>query len=97
MPYTTTPTELQRNYRKVFKRAKKIKDAIVILSNNNPEAVYIDYETYIKKMVTQKLVSDQNEKEKLLALAGTMSHQETSQLVKDVDEMFEQIDENDWK
>lgn len=46
MPHTTTATELQRNYKKVVKRAKALKEPIVVLSNNKPEGVYMDYEVF---------------------------------------------------
>ena len=97
MPYTTTATEIQRNYRKVAKRAKQVKNAVIVLSNNAPEGVYMDYNTYVRKLVSSNIISNNDEKQKLLALAGTMSAEEADKLNKDMDEMFEKIDEEDWK
>jgi len=46
MPATTTATELQRNYKRVVQRAKKIKKPLTVLSNNMPELVIVDYEAF---------------------------------------------------
>ncbi len=46
MPNTTTVTQLQRNYKKVTQRAKALREPLIILSNNNPDGVYLDYETF---------------------------------------------------
>lgn len=97
MPITTTATELQRNYRKVVDKAKKAKDAIVVMSNNTPEAVYIDYETYVSKFVANELYSRKKAKEDLLSLAGTMSSKEVDKLNNDIDEMNEIVFSEDWQ
>ena len=87
MPYFTTATELQRNYKKVVKRAKKIKKPITVLSNNKPELVVMDYDVF----------GLESTKEDLLSLAGTMSEKEADELNKIMDETFETIDEDLWK
>ena len=89
MPYTTTATELQRNYKKVAKRARQLKDAVIVLSNNSPEGVYMDYDTYVKKLMLKNEISGISEKEKLLAMAGTMTGGEVEKLNKDIDEANE--------
>ena len=97
MPYITTATELQRNYKKVAQRARKVKDVVVVLSNNAPEGVYIDYNTFLAMMSKHKNVDDSIEKRKLLSLAGSMDGGETDKLNKDMDEMFERIDKEVWE
>ena len=92
MPVYTTTTEIQRNFKLVQKKAKKAKDGVVVLSNNNPIGVYTEYQNYLNN--TQ---SNTSAKDDLLALAGTMSAEEADKLNKDMDEMFEKIDEEDWK
>lgn len=103
MPITTTPTELQRNYRNVVKKAKKAKDAVIVLSNNIPEAVYMDYETYVKKLLNvgeidkAKTVGFATANDELLSLSGSMSDEEADKLISDIDEMFEKVDKDEWK
>ena len=82
MPCYTTATELQRNYKKVVKKAKKAKDGVVVLSNNTPVGVYMDYQTYISKM----------EKRGLDAVFGKWTNEEAEEFNKRVDEMCEKID-----
>ena len=91
-PVYTTPTEIQRNFRSVVKKAKKAKDGVVVLSNNHPIGVYSDYQNYLMT-VDMKAKA----KKDLLSLAGTMSAIEVDKLNKDMDEIFERIDNEDWK
>jgi len=103
MPVTTTPTELQRNYRNVVKKAKKAKDAIVVLSNNVPEAIYMDYDTYVEKFLKIKEINEAktvgftSANNELLSLAGSINNEEARKLISDIDEMFETVDEDEWK
>ena len=39
-------SDIQRNYRKVFDRAKKTKEPILVLRNNKPWVVIIDFKTF---------------------------------------------------
>ena len=43
MPNTVSVSDIQKNYRKVFDRAKKTKEPIIVLSNNKPDVAIIDY------------------------------------------------------
>lgn len=97
MPYTTTATELQRNYKKVVKKAKLVKDAVIVLSNNSPEGVYMDYSTYLSKFTAINKKLEIDEKEKLLSLAGTMSSEDANELDNAIDIINERIDPEDWK
>lgn len=92
MPIYTTTTEMQRNFKAVIKKAKKAKDGVVVLSNNNPIGVYTAYENHlITETIKRKAKAD------LLSLAGLMSAIEVDKLNNDMDEMFEKVDENEWK
>lgn len=92
MPVYTTTTEMQRNFKLVQKKAKKAKDGVVVLSNNNPIGIYTEYQNYLNN--TQ---SNTSAKYDLLALAGTMSAEEATKLNKDIDEMNEIVYAEDWK
>ena len=89
MPVYTTTTEIQRNFKNVVKKAKKAKNGVVVLSNNKPIGIYSEYPSgnFDKKSAMRDLLS----------LAGTVSRAEADRLNKDMDEMFEKIDEEDWK
>lgn len=97
MPYITTATELQRNYKKVAKKAKEIRDVVVVLSNNHPEGVYMDYNTFVDKYVSGEISERQNKKSGLLSLVGSMTEKEVLELNKSIDEMCENIDPEMWK
>jgi len=97
IPYTTTATQLQRNYKKVVKKAKLVKDAIIVFSNSVPEGVYMDYDTYKRKLMSSNIATDGDKENKLLALAGTWTKQEADEFNRVVDEMNERIDPEDWK
>ncbi|MBI2268029.1 MAG: type II toxin-antitoxin system Phd/YefM family antitoxin [Candidatus Blackburnbacteria bacterium] len=42
-PKTTSAREIQRNYRKIFDRVKKTKEPVVVMRNNKPEVVIVNY------------------------------------------------------
>lgn len=44
MPKTVSVSDIQKNYRKVFDRAKKTKEPVIVLSNNKPDVAIIGYE-----------------------------------------------------
>jgi len=92
MPVYTTTTEIQRNFKLVQKKAKKAKDGVVVLSNNNPIGVYTEYQNYLNN--TQ---SNSSANADLLSLVGAMSNEEVVKLNKDIDDMFEKVDEEEWK
>lgn len=41
-PKTTTPREIQRNYKKVFEDVKKSKETVFVMKNNRPEVAIVD-------------------------------------------------------
>lgn len=92
MPYFTTATELQRNYKKVVRKAKKLKKPIAVLSNSKPELVLVDYDVF---GLSNAPVGD--DKEDLLSLSGSLSEKEADKLIKDTDEMFEIVNPEDWR
>lgn len=59
-PSTVSAREIQRHYKKVFAKVKKVKRPIVVMANNTPQAAIIsldmleDYTTYVleKKLFT---------------------------------------------
>ncbi|OGM20400.1 hypothetical protein A2714_01640 [Candidatus Woesebacteria bacterium RIFCSPHIGHO2_01_FULL_38_9] len=96
MPATTTATELQRNYKKVAKKAKKLKKPLVILSNNKPEGVYIDYETY--KREYKNLTSTKKTKRADFSdLSGVWTKKEADEFDRIIEDAFEKVDSEDWK
>ncbi len=44
MPNTVSVSDIQKNYRKVFDRAKRTKEPVIVLSNNKPDVAIIDYD-----------------------------------------------------
>jgi uncharacterized protein involved in high-affinity Fe2+ transport len=103
LPYTTTATELQRNYRKVVKKAKRLKQPMIVLSKNKPEGVYIDFGTFATnyKKVGDKskphYSSKVDKKTGVDAIFGTWTKEEAERFNKVVDEMFEQIEPDMWR
>ena len=92
MPVYTTTTEIQRNFKNVIKKAKKAKDGVIVLSNNNPIGVYTAYENHLMSSTIKKKA-----KADLMSLSGTMSRDEANELNRVIDEMNERIDPEDWK
>lgn len=45
MPNTVSVSDIQKNYRRVFDRAKKTKEPVIVLSNNKPDVVIMDIES----------------------------------------------------
>ena len=45
MPKTVSVSDIQKNYRKIFNTAKRSKEPVIVLSNNKPDVVIIDYES----------------------------------------------------
>ncbi len=45
MPNTVSVSDIQKDYRKIFDRARRTKEPIVILSNNKPDVVIMDVES----------------------------------------------------
>lgn len=93
MPNTTTVTQLQRNYKKVAQRAKALREPLIILSNNSPDGVYLDYETF-KNMITP-LVPRKRES-KLADLSGIWTQKEAENFNSVINSSFEKIDSEEW-
>lgn len=43
MPNTVSVSDIQKNYRKVFDRAKRTKEPVIVLFNNKPDVAIIGY------------------------------------------------------
>jgi len=93
MPETTTSTEIQRNFKKVAARAKKLKKPLVVLSNNKPEFIIMDHDSFGRQYsaVSKKAKSDYSE------FLGRWTKKEADEFDKNIEEMFEQIDWEMWK
>lgn len=91
MPHTTTATELQRNFKSVNKRAKKTKVPLIVLSNNKPEGVYMDYKLFISRQKNMSKINSSN-KSNLDQFFGLWTKEEEEEFNKVIDETCEQID-----
>jgi len=96
MPHTTTATQLQRNYKKVAKMAKKVKAPIVVLSNNKPEGVYIDYATFSNNA---SIVNQDKNKSKggIETVFGSWTDEEADEFDRIINDAFERVNPDDWK
>ena len=54
MPYTTTATEIQRHFKRVIKRVKKLKEPVAVLSKNKPSVVLMDYNKFNQMQASKK-------------------------------------------
>ena len=45
MPKTVSVSDIQKNYRKIFDKAKRTKEPVIVLSNNKPDVAIIDYDS----------------------------------------------------
>ena len=106
MPNTTTATELQRNFKKVSNKAKKLKQPVVVLSNNKPEGVFMDYEVYKRIILTAKsgLLSGSNKyirKGKKGSgfdkLFGAWSKEAADEFDRVIEDAFEKVNPEEWK
>ena len=95
MPATTTATELQRNYKRVVQRAKKIKKPLTVLSNNRPELIVIDYKAFRKNY--RKVKKFPKKKSDFSEFLGVMSIDEADRINKVIEEECERIFPEDWK
>lgn len=96
MPHTTTATELQRNYQKIAKRAKRLSEPIVVLSNNKPKGIYMDFESF-KNWQKKQNWNREKGKGSFKDLFGIWTKQEAEEFNKRIDAAFENIDEESWK
>lgn len=95
MPQTTTATDLQRNYKQVMSRLKKTKEPIIILSNNKPNSVIIDYNIFLER---EKRFNTQRKPVSLglKKYEGLWTKKETDKFNHEISEMFESIDDEVW-
>lgn len=95
MPQLTTATEVQRNFKKVSKRAKSINDPLIVLSNNKPDLIVADYRWYVHVM--KLLTQPQRKKMGVDAIVGIWTKKEADEFDKNIEEAFEKIHPDDWK
>jgi len=96
MPETTTSTEIQRNFKKVAARAKKLKKPLVVLSNNKPEFIIMDHDSFGREYGVSPRKSKKG-KTGIDAVFGTWTRKETDKFNKSIEEMCEQIDWEMWQ
>lgn len=96
MPHTTTATQVQRNYKKVSRKAKKLKEPITVLSNNKPDLVVMDYKVY-ENLKKRDLTRSRRTRSDLNKFFGLWSKEEADRFDKIIEEEFEQIDPEDRK
>ena len=60
MPKTVSVSDIQKDYRKIFDSAKKTKEPVIVLSNNKPDVVIIDYNSLedLRKIAYEAEVAD---------------------------------------
>lgn len=60
MPNIVSVSDIQKNYRKVFDRAKRTKEPVIVLSNNKPDVAIIDYDEFetLRKVAYDAEVKD---------------------------------------
>jgi tricorn protease-like protein len=96
MPDTTTSTEIQRNFKKVAARAKKLKKPLVVLSNNKPEFIIMDHDSFGRTYgVSPK--GKKHKKTDFSKYAGTWTKEEATEFDAFIEKSFEQIDWEMWK
>ena len=97
MPHTTTATQLQRDFKGVVKRARKTQEPVVVLSNNKPEGIYMDYGAFLdryKKRVPAKKTSQKSDFSEFL---GVWSKEEAERFDEIIEDAFEQINPEEWQ
>lgn len=55
MPHTTTTTELQRHFKRVIARVKRLKEPVTVLSKNKPSIVLVDYTKFNQTFGVKKV------------------------------------------
>lgn len=95
MPHITTATEVQRNFKKVSKRAKSVNDPLIVLSNNKPDLIVADYRWYVHIM--SLLAIPKNKNIGVNAIFDTWTKKEADDFNKTVDQANENIDLELWK
>lgn len=95
----TTATEIQRDYKAVSKRARISDEALIVMLNNKPDLVVMNYNLYKQKYdkVDAETVGFASANDDLMSLVGSMTHEEVEKLNKDIDEINERIYPEDWK
>jgi PHD/YefM family antitoxin component YafN of YafNO toxin-antitoxin module len=94
----TTSTEIQRNYKAVSKRARASDEALIVMLNNKPDLVVMNYDLYKQSYQKDaKTIGFSSANDDLMSLVGTMTHKEVVKLNRDIDDMNEKIYSEDWK
>ena len=92
MPITTTATELQRNYKYVTKRAKRSKKPLIVLFNNKPDLVIMDYSVFNNFQTKSEKKDQKAAPTGVDAVFGSWTKEETDRFNKLIEEEFERID-----
>lgn len=96
MPMTTTSTELQRQFKTVAKKAKQTKKPLVVLINNKPQGIYMDYETFINEY-NKSVLPIKSKKADFGEFSGLWTDKEAAKFNRIIDSAFEQINPDDWR
>ena len=109
MPHTTSVTELQRNFRHVIKKAKRLKQPMVVMSRNQPSFVIIDYSKYqeLQSKINKQIYQDLNDDHKLMVsdkadrremymdLFGVWTQKDFKEFEENTKDL-EKVDPEDW-
>ena len=95
MPYYTTATELQRNYRKVSRKAKDICEPMAVLLNNKPDLVVMDYDLY--NLWNSQFLVPGKTMTGMKSVFGAWTKEEARKFRRTVNIMCEKIDPEMWK
>lgn len=96
MPATTTATDLQRNFKRLKNKIKKGKEPVTVLSNNKPELVVMDYDTF-KEEYRRKKKLKKTKKSDFSEFLGVWTEEEADEFDAIIEDAFEQINPEDWK
>lgn len=60
MPHTVSVSDIQKNYRKIFDKARRTKEPVIVLSNNKPDVAIIGYDDLesLRKIAYEAEVKD---------------------------------------
>lgn len=106
MPQTTTVTDLQRNFRKVVNKVKRLNQPMVVMSRNKPSFVIIDYQkfqdmqsktSYNQEGGQKSIVNDKpDNREMFMDLFGVWDEKQLAEFKRNTSDL-EKIDPRDWQ